>query len=112
MIKGTIKSGTMKSEIRKGFYVDQDYADAVKWFQKAALQGHTQAQIHLGVLCANGQGTAQNLIMAYMWITVAKSDSESNITTQLIDTLKVTMTPEQINEADRKAKYWLAHYKK
>ena len=107
-----LDTGYMNSNLRKGFYLDKDYAEAVKWYQKAALQGHTQAQIKLGVLCANGKGTAQNLDMAYTWFKIASSESEGDLTTQLIETLEVTMTPVQINEADRKAKYWLANYKK
>ncbi len=106
--------GTIKTNYRKGFHVDQDYAEAVKLYQKAALQGHTQAQINLGVLCAKGLGTEKNLTMAYMWFTVANSDPEkaNYITTQLINNLKAGMTTEQINEGDGKAEYWLANYKK
>ena len=105
--------GSIKTNYRKGFHVDQDYAEAVKWYQKAALQGHNQAQINLGVLCAKGKGTTQNIVMAYMWFTIADSDPEieNNISTQLINGLKESMTSEQINEADRKAKYWIAKYK-
>ena len=106
--------GTIKTNYRKGFHVDQDYAGAVKLYQKAALQGHTQAQINLGALCAKGLGTEKNLTMAYMWFTVANSDPQkaNYNTTILIDNLKARMTSEQINEGDGKAKYWLANYKK
>ena len=106
--------GTIKTNYREGVHVDQDYAEAVKLYQKAALQGHTQAQINLGVLCAKGLGTEKNLTMAYVWLTIANSDPEKTnyITPQLIDNLKASMTSEQINEGDSKAKYWLAHYKK
>ncbi len=106
--------GTIKTNYREGFRVGQDYAEAIKLYQKAALQGHTQAQINLGALCAKGLGTEKNLTMAYMWFTIANSDPEkaNYITTQLIDNLKAGMTTEQINEGDEKAKYWLAHYKK
>ena len=110
--KGNTYSGTMNPDTHKGYYIDQNYAEALKWYQKAALQGHPQAQIKQGVLCANGQGTEQNLIMAYMWFTIGGSDSETINTFKLIDRLREIMTPEQINEAERKAEYWLAHYKK
>jgi TPR repeat protein len=37
----------------------QDYAEAVKWYRKAADQGYEPAQELLGVAYANGQGVPQ-----------------------------------------------------
>ena len=102
---------TKAGQYRRGFILEQNYNEAVIWYQKAANQGHTQAQINLGVLCAKGMGTEQDSITAYMWFTIAHSVSESFVTTQLIEKLRETMTQEQINEADIMANYWLAHYK-
>ncbi len=34
----------------KGRGVSQDYAEAVKWYRKAAEQGHASAQHNLGVM--------------------------------------------------------------
>ncbi|NJN05261.1 MAG: hypothetical protein HC814_01020 [Rhodobacteraceae bacterium] len=39
-----------------GQHVDQDYAEAARWFSLAAKQGHPAAQNSLGVCFANGQG--------------------------------------------------------
>ena len=34
----------------------RDYAQAALWYRKAAEQGHTLAQLNLGVMYAEGQG--------------------------------------------------------
>jgi TPR repeat protein len=38
--------------------VAQDYIEAVRWFRKAAEQGHMEAQYNLGLLYENGTGVA------------------------------------------------------
>ncbi len=48
-----------KYDVAKG--VDQDYAQAVKWYRLAAAQGHAKAQGALGQLYARGQGVPKNL---------------------------------------------------
>ena len=40
--------------------VQQDYAEAVKWFRRAADQGNVQAQFSLGFMYEDGQGVQQN----------------------------------------------------
>ena len=40
--------------------VTQDYAEAAKWYRKAADQGIAEAQQNLGVMYENGQGVPQN----------------------------------------------------
>jgi TPR repeat protein len=40
--------------------VPQDYAEAVKWFRKAAEQGNAMAQYNLGIAYANGQGVSRD----------------------------------------------------
>jgi TPR repeat protein len=44
----------------------QDYAEAVKWYRKAAEQGDVKAQSNLGVMYASGQGVKQDLVLAHM----------------------------------------------
>ena len=40
--------------------VAQDYAEAVKWYRKAAEQNDAGAQYNLGVCYANGDGVAKD----------------------------------------------------
>ena len=55
----------------KGQGVGQDYAEAVKWFRKAALQGYADAQYCLGVCFSNGFGVEQNYTEAVKWFRKA-----------------------------------------
>lgn len=43
-----------------GYGTDQDYSEAFKWFEKAALSGNGYAQYSLGSLYYYGNGVAQN----------------------------------------------------
>ena len=45
----------------------QDYAEAVKWYRKAAEQGLAEAQINLGYCYENGQGVPQDCTEAVKW---------------------------------------------
>ena len=55
----------------KGQGVGQDYAEAVKWFRKAALQGYADAQYCLGVCFIKGFGVEQNYTEAVYWFRKA-----------------------------------------
>ncbi len=44
----------------KGLGVTQDYAQAAKWYRKAAEQGHAYAQFNLGYMYRFGQGVPQD----------------------------------------------------
>ena len=47
--------------------VPQDYAEAVKWYRRAAEQGRADAQANLGVMYSNGQGVPQDYAEAVKW---------------------------------------------
>ena len=47
--------------------VIQNYAEAVKWYRKAAAQGYAKAQSNLGLMYANGQGVTRNDAEAVKW---------------------------------------------
>ena len=47
--------------------VAQDYAEATRWFHKAAEQGYYAAQYSLGNCYNNGQGVTQNYAEAVKW---------------------------------------------
>ena len=52
--------------------VAQDYAEAVKWYRRAAKQGYAKAQSNLGVRYRKGQG-AGNFMNAATAIKLLKS---------------------------------------
>ena len=45
----------------------QDYAEAVRWYRKAADQGFAYAQLSLGICYKNGQGVTQDYAEAVKW---------------------------------------------
>jgi TPR repeat protein len=53
--------------------IGPDYStqEAVRWFEKAALNGYAPAQVNLAVMYANGWGTAKNYGAALRWLTAA-----------------------------------------
>ena len=53
--------------------VQQDFAEAAKWYRKAADQGDIDAQNELGSLYGNGQGVPQDYVEAYRWFDLAAS---------------------------------------
>ena len=57
-----------------GFKVEQDYAEAARWYQAAAEQGQAIAQWRLGGLYRDGEGVARDYSVAYAWLTVAAVD--------------------------------------
>jgi len=85
--------------------VAQDYAEAMKWYRRAAEQGYALAQNNLGGIYANGLGVRQNNVQAYMWATLAASQNVE-LGVKGKDFLVKKMTPAQIAEAQRLAREW------
>ena len=48
-------------------YEAGDYAEAVKWWRKAAEQGHAQGQYNLAVMYGDGKGVSQDYAEAVKW---------------------------------------------
>ena len=47
--------------------VEQDYAEAVKWYRKAAEQGYAVAQFEMGWCYKHGYGVPKDLAEAKRW---------------------------------------------
>jgi len=61
----------------KGQGVTQDFGEAVKWFRKAADQGHAPAQSNLGVAYDKGEGVPQDYAAAVSWYRRAADQGEA-----------------------------------
>ena len=46
----------------RGERVPQDYAEAIKWYRKAAEQGYASAQYNLGIMYDDGEGVPQDYV--------------------------------------------------
>lgn len=51
----------------------EQYGEALKWYRKAAEQGHVRAQTNLGVMYAEGRGATKNDEEAAKWYSKARA---------------------------------------
>ena len=81
----------------------QDHKEAVKWYTKAAEQGHARAQNNLGVSYENGEGVPQDDVYAHLWYNIAGANGDPT-GRKYRDEVAKRMTPDQIAEAQRVAR--------
>lgn len=61
----------------KGLKVEQDYKQALYWYEKAAEQGHDKAANNLGCLYLDGNGTAQDFEKAAYWFELSAQKNDT-----------------------------------
>ncbi len=83
--------------------VPQDDKEAVKWYEKAAVQGLAEAQFNLGVMYANGEGVPEDMVTAYLWWNLAGAQGHEN-GLKGRDVAKKEITTEQIAEGQRRSR--------
>ena len=99
---------------KNGLGVPQDYAEALRLLRPAAERGNELAQAGLGDMYENGQGVGQDYVQAHMWFNLAATQipasdtANRNATNSNCDRVAKHMTPDQIAEAQRLARGWLA----
>jgi TPR repeat protein len=77
LVTSLAEQGDAKSHLKmalmykNGQGVQQDYEEAVKWYQLAAEQGDSDAQYMLGLMYKNGQGVQQDYEEAVKWYQLA-----------------------------------------
>jgi TPR repeat protein len=91
--------------------VPQDYAQAREWFLKAAEQGNADAQFSLGLFYTQGWGVPQDYVQAHMWLNLAAAQGNKDAETSR-DRVAKGLTSQQIAEAQRLAREWLAQHQK
>ena len=113
MMRELAEAGLAEAQASLGFMYDvgkgvvQDHAEAVKWYRKAAEQNFTHAQLNLGWMYAEGEGVAKDYILAHMWLNLAAA-SGSGEAAGIRNEICEQMTPEEIAEAERIARDWMA----
>ena len=80
--------------------VEQDDEEAARWARLSAEQGHADAQIMLGMMYVSGRGEGQDYVSSWMWLTLGGGHAT------LQEALARRMTPEQIAEAEARARDW------
>jgi len=94
--------GTM---YQTGSGVSPDCDKALKWTEKAALQGHTLAQSHLGMMYSKGCGdkVTENLFEAYYWTALAAKQG-LQFARENLKKLEGQLHPYLVEEAQQKVK--------
>lgn len=92
-----------------GQEVNQDYAEAVRWFERAANHRHVIAQATLGAYYWTGRGVPKDLEKAYFWSILARAggDEASKYRVAVLTSL---MTRTQIAAAQQQADDWLKQH--
>ncbi|MBA4369259.1 MAG: hypothetical protein C0403_16655, partial [Desulfobacterium sp.] len=91
--------------------VPQNYQEAIKWFLKAAEQGHDNAQYNLGIVYEKGKGVPQNMIEAYVWYSLASAQGHKDAIHNLF-VIEPKLTSKQIAESQKKAAELWENYTK
>lgn len=99
-----------------GFGVQEDTAEAAKWFRRAADQGLTMAQKNLAQLLYKGNGLKRDYVEAYQWYEIAIPNLADDIARTLMrveqDALARRMKPADVNKAKELAAAWTTDFKR
>ena len=82
--------------------VAKNSVEAVRWYRMAAVQGTDVAQCSLGAMYYEGQGLKQDLVRAYMWLSLGRSSPYAHDYIA-VDTVAKSMTQEQVAAAQKMA---------
>jgi TPR repeat protein len=89
----------------RGEGVPQDYREAAQWYSLAAEQGYVNAQLNLGALYFEGKGVPQDYVQAHIWFNLASANGSTKAADDR-ELVAQKMTPDQIAEAQRRAREW------
>ena len=110
-LRARAEAGDAEAQLSLGFmYLGaQDDAEAMRWYRRAADQGYARAQNILGVMYGNGEGVPQDYVEAHIWYNLAAAQSSGEDRDRSVrgrDDVAGRMTPDQIAEAQRRAREW------
>ena len=89
-----------------GIGVQEDDAEAVRFFRLPAEQGHARAQSNLGLKYSLGDGIPEDQVYAYMWLDLAATQGNERARGGR-DLVVQQMTREQIAEAQKLSREWI-----
>lgn len=93
----------------KGRGVAQDHAEAARLYREAAERGYAPAQNNLGIKLSSGEGIAPDRVEAYKWFAIATARG-NKASARGRDIVARRMTAEEIGEAQRRARAWIAEF--
>ena len=89
--------------------VPQDDVAAVRWFRFAAERGDARGLGNLGRMYHLGRGIPQDDVEAHVWYTVGAErggDVAREWAAEFLEELEARMTPDQLADAQRRAREW------
>lgn len=89
--------------------VTEDFAEAARWFTKAAEAGNVTAQSTLGTYYWAGRGVSKDPIKAYFWSLVAQADGDSS-SKDRATLLASQLTHGQMLAVQQQAKEWVRRH--
>jgi TPR repeat protein len=95
---------------RNGEDVPEDDAEAVRWYRLAAEQWSALSQYQLGSMYSDGEGVPQDDVLAYMWWNLAAANGHELAPLSKDLPEAVVLTREQIAEAQRMSREWMAEH--
>jgi hypothetical protein len=78
-------------------------------FEQAALAGGVDAQYELGLLYSTGHGAPADYVAAHMWLNIASAKGNT-AARRLRAEIAGDMSRDEIAEAQRRAREWLARH--
>jgi uncharacterized protein len=91
--------------------VEKNLAEALRWARLSAHAGNTGGYWRLAHMHEKGIGVTQDNVQAYMWYDLVTQTNNDKSAAIYRDTLASRMTQEQISEAQRLAREWLAAHR-
>ncbi|MFD2167382.1 hypothetical protein ACFSJY_14100 [Thalassotalea euphylliae] len=73
-----VKTYKAEYETAISLYQQKDYTNALPALEVMAQRGEKKAQYILGTMYLNGQGTAQDLMKSYAWLSVANEQKNKH----------------------------------
>lgn len=84
--------------------------ETLQQYESAAVAGGVEAQYELGLLYSTGgQGLPTDYVVAHMWLNIASAKGNA-AARRLRAELAGDMSRDQIAEAQRRAREWLARH--
>ncbi len=96
------------NRFEKGAGVEQNYAEAAKWYRMAAEQGFTKAESELGLLYSKGQGVKLDYEEAYFWLSMS-FDPFNPDQNKILDEIKSYLSQEQQEIVQNRINGWHPH---
>jgi GAF domain-containing protein len=89
--------------------VGQNYSEAVRWFFRAAEQGHVISQATLGAYYMAGRGVSVDLSKAYFWAYVARAGGDAGSKLR-VEMLSSQIPSSEIVVLEQRANEWLQQH--